>query len=984
MAKNTKQQRSNTSLGKRVVAGSLCAVMFGMSLLGVGPLPAREANAQAPGPDSQQVSERSASRFSSRDWARANTVKEMRDYFGARNFDDNLFYRNLVDGRWLDATEFSNPQLNNQHGGKEPGTKPQEDVAGTPESRLAKAKSYQIDVFRSAIGIPLDFDSYQHPKSFERRRLTLTGGYYMDSNVGAEISQKVRENPGAALSGGVVGGVLGGLPGAALGGFVSSGAFLEVFKATEEYALWVFSSEDKPGLMQVLKCTGGGSSDPEKNRFMYIANGEDVTDVVDNKKLFEDRVKVANISRAYNSKGETEDQLWGTSRLADFLCNQAKSKKQFDEFCPDKLDKKNCPSDAKAFSLFDPLSWAIGVMRKIVGAFLTMVTDALGEVINLGNISAVDGVSQAWQAMRDLVNILFILVFVAMAFSTMLRIDLQKYSVRALLPRLIFAIIAVNYSLLFVTILTNAAFVLSQPFLAGADRAINDHNPVDSVDKLTSGVDGFGMQIILLIAALAVGVVLLILALLFIIRILVIWLLGALAPFVFLFMVLPFSRPLTILWLNELLKWVFMAPIALMVLWIGGKFLSVGDSIDNQLLSIGLFIGVVVAAVLIPLRLGGEVMQKAVGAGKFGGSKLGMAAAGRVKFGKKPTAGPDTRKSLAGSIRKAGILAGVSKPPPRGSRAGFQYEEAMKDLYGDIGEGAGLGQLASVAAGKRRAIQESVVDEAAKENTSVPIPEQIVAINSAATNGTKEVNGKMYPLDDGGNTINSPLNDVQQELLASRPRRLAAVRELAKGALLSDKAAEHFADTGYPQLNSTNPLHAAMRLDGTLDERSALSSAGNLRGDAARQIDNEFLDRVEEYTLLKNNSSLPPGRKKKVKVGDREYTSIHALPARLRTKLETAHSAFSQIDAITLQGLVAHEGRESARYLNKRAKIARMVKGGAHDKLSDDARKAVEDKFVETHSKAGAQPFISKVAEEMEAGRSGYIGDQLDRWGADK
>src|SRR5690606_32684914 len=102
------------------------------------------------------------------------------------------------------------------------------------------------------------------------------------------------------------------------------------------------------------------------------------------------------------------------------------------------------------------------------------VSNALLWAMETSNPNEVTGLAEAWRTIRDLVNILFMVILAALAIVTIVRLDTKRYNVRSLLPLLIFAIITVNFSFLFATVIVNTAYILSQPFLTAA-REIVEH-----------------------------------------------------------------------------------------------------------------------------------------------------------------------------------------------------------------------------------------------------------------------------------------------------------------------------------------------------------------------------------------------------------------------------------------------------------------------------------------------------------------------------
>ncbi|MSU76401.1 hypothetical protein EXS54_02955 [Patescibacteria group bacterium] len=314
-----------------------------------------------------------------------------------------------------------------------------------------------------------------------------------------------------------------------------------------------------------------------------------------------------------------------------------------------------CDTNTSTFA--EAIKNVIGSVAEFFSSLINTASGWLSDLVDVGTIANVPGLTKAWLTIRDFVNIIFIVILSVIAMATILRVDTEKYSVRSLLPRLVFAVIAVNFSLLLVQIMTNLAFILSQPFLA-VSRELITNPPVDG--SIINPDAGIGPAAVAVVVLFFVFISMLILAFFFLIRILVIWLLAALSPFVFLFMILPVTRSLSSNWWKNAVKWIFMAPVSFVILFIAAEVISGGSANDavsdpqdpGFILKVGFFAGALIAAVIIPLKLGGEVMGRAVGGAKKAGS-FGKKGAGLVGKGALSTKTGRTAQAYLGQRKKA-------------------------------------------------------------------------------------------------------------------------------------------------------------------------------------------------------------------------------------------------------------------------------------------------------------------------------------------
>ncbi len=234
-------------------------------------------------------------------------------------------------------------------------------------------------------------------------------------------------------------------------------------------------------------------------------------------------------------------------------------------------------------------------------------------------------VKEGWRILRDLVNMFFVLVLLAIAFATILR--LESYGMKSLLPKLIGVALLINFSLIISGVFIDFSGVLTNFFLEdepekffedistqiGLPRiqVTNADAPVsywqscwlagdpdcqgrfktkkeckDStsllktcVEKTTSKVDWDNINsdaywevikslifsiIFTVIAAFVFGA----LAFFLIVRILAIWFLLILVPLAWFFWILPTTSGLFTKWWNNFVKWVFFAPAAVFFIWL--------------------------------------------------------------------------------------------------------------------------------------------------------------------------------------------------------------------------------------------------------------------------------------------------------------------------------------------------------------------------------------------------------------------------------
>lgn len=287
-----------------------------------------------------------------------------------------------------------------------------------------------------------------------------------------------------------------------------------------------------------------------------------------------------------------------------------------------------------------------------------------------GNESSVPRASEfvgAWEFMRSLINWAMVGGLLFVAFANVLRINIDTYAVKKILPTLLAGFVLANFSLffseLFLSIassLTSTASEVTQ-LTGGGPAGILSRVPVlalvsdvvESFAKLEGGnlATGAGATAIftaiitatpagriivitiLILLALLPALVGLALVVIFTVRFYVLQLLILLAPVAFIGMAFPFTKNYFQTWFKMFLLWIFMEPAAHFVAAIGVMVLDL-DMFSGSfatLLQYALGLGAMAFAVVVPFRMGGWIMDGVAKLGKmaFGASRLGIAGFGQ-------------------------------------------------------------------------------------------------------------------------------------------------------------------------------------------------------------------------------------------------------------------------------------------------------------------------------------------------------------------
>jgi len=324
--------------------------------------------------------------------------------------------------------------------------------------------------------------------------------------------------------------------------------------------------------------------------------------------------------------------------------------------------------------------------------FATLVTNS--GVVDIG-----------WGIFRDLSNMIFIFILLAISIATILGI--QPYSAKQLLTKVILVALLINFSLFATKVIIDAANVFTIGFynatienaggaaegaVGGADwnkgvtaifaGALNLHtifkaDQIDSKAKDTFGSDINGTSI-LLVAVLG-SVLLIVTAFVFFAgsvllmkRIVVLMFLMMLSPLAFLGMILPATSGYSKQWWQTLFKEAFYAPVFMMFIYVvtsaissdafrkniskaaslkgsGFSNLATGGDVMLILFNFILIIGLMLASIITASKLGANgakgMMKMGENLNKWGQGKI-KAGAGAATFG---VGGRLARKTIGGA-----------------------------------------------------------------------------------------------------------------------------------------------------------------------------------------------------------------------------------------------------------------------------------------------------------------------------------------------
>lgn len=330
---------------------------------------------------------------------------------------------------------------------------------------------------------------------------------------------------------------------------------------------------------------------------------------------------------------------------------------------------------------YNPLVQAFCWFVDLLGRFFFSASEALIDfIVNnvikglqeyLSNTFLIDKAGlalQLWSIVRTFVNILAFIGLLLVAFANLLRINLDTYTIKRTLPKIILAIIAANLSFLIARLVIGIAntlgnvaieeirkalegFAQSNGYLAAATFAF----AIIPGFGLGSLAIGCGLLLVGLLAAVVIGFLLAI-------QPTVVSLLVGIAPIAIVAIALPFTEGFYKQWQKYFFNWVFMLP-AIGVIALAMNLMSgAARPSDSPLVWIASYVAralLLYFAIMIPFKLGGTIMQAYAGAAKW----AGIAGGGYIG-----------RRALLGAVSRESSLKDYLNRNPGKTKADFYKE----------------------------------------------------------------------------------------------------------------------------------------------------------------------------------------------------------------------------------------------------------------------------------------------------------------------
>ncbi|MFA5024542.1 MAG: hypothetical protein WC523_06345 [Patescibacteria group bacterium] len=226
--------------------------------------------------------------------------------------------------------------------------------------------------------------------------------------------------------------------------------------------------------------------------------------------------------------------------------------------------------------------WAIdlfgGICMGIVSALGWILMKLMGVLIYIAqynNFLASGAVANGWVMVRDVCNMLFVLILLVIAFATILRIE--SYSYKKWLPKLILMAVLINFSKTICGLLIDAAQIVMLTFvnafkdIGGANLTdilgIKDWQSLEGFPEINKWEVAAAYALAVIYVVISIIVIAAMIAML-VMRIVMIWIYVVLSPLAYLLSAFPGGQKYASEWWSEFIKNLIVGPVLAFFIWL--------------------------------------------------------------------------------------------------------------------------------------------------------------------------------------------------------------------------------------------------------------------------------------------------------------------------------------------------------------------------------------------------------------------------------
>ncbi len=262
------------------------------------------------------------------------------------------------------------------------------------------------------------------------------------------------------------------------------------------------------------------------------------------------------------------------------------------------------PSHASFFNelingLFNVISQFLFILARLFIGLTIFFLKFFIEVAKYNNFIDTSTVKVGWFLVRDVANMFFVMILLAISFGTILGIE--QYEWKKTLGKLILAAIFINFSNMIAQLIIDAAHVFTITFVnaisATAGGNLISMFNIDEVYKI-SGAENFDGDKSIKVETFAASVAVFFLAfimmatigayaIVMVARMVVLWVLIILSPLAYIFQVLPQTQKYAQEWWSTFINHVIVAPVMVFFLWL--SFATLGNGSADHGINLGGF-----------------------------------------------------------------------------------------------------------------------------------------------------------------------------------------------------------------------------------------------------------------------------------------------------------------------------------------------------------------------------------------------------------
>ncbi len=217
------------------------------------------------------------------------------------------------------------------------------------------------------------------------------------------------------------------------------------------------------------------------------------------------------------------------------------------------------------------------------------------QIASYNNYLDVKAIEVGWVMVRDIGNIFLVVALLIIAIATI--VGVESYEWKKMLTKFVMAAILVNFSRQICAFIIDAAQVVTMTFVNGVASAITSNiinsfnlgklwsvSPGGDPEDTTDIMKQLTTNIMTLIMAVVLCVTLGVYALIFVARMVMLWVLITLSPLAFFLSVLPQTQKYASQWWSEFINNVIMGPVIMFFFWLSLVTIS-GGNIDSSVAS---------------------------------------------------------------------------------------------------------------------------------------------------------------------------------------------------------------------------------------------------------------------------------------------------------------------------------------------------------------------------------------------------------------